>query len=94
MALGNTVKKVAIKKIFPLLYKTFFIFILNMHVFFCCKNQKIVLQKEIKECFFEFYLLTTQFLIHWIIKNDLCQILGVVLEFFIKQCRFELFFGA
>ena len=48
MVLGYTVKKVAIKKIFPQLCKTFCIFILNMHILFCCKNKKNVLQKEEK----------------------------------------------
>ena len=48
------------KKIFPQLCNTFCIFILNMHILFCCKNQKSVLQIKIKDCIFEVYLLTEE----------------------------------
>ena len=51
-------KKVAIKKIFPQLCNTFWIFILNMHFLFCCKNQKNVLQIKIKD--FEVCFLTQE----------------------------------
>ena len=49
-------------------------------------NEKNVLQREIKDWAFEFYLLTgepRQFMISadWIIEHVLCQILCVVLEF-------------
>ena len=59
-----------------------------MQILFCRKNQKNVLQKEIKK--------GTQFLIpvDWIIENYLCQILYVVLEFFVKGTGFGLFFTA
>ena len=62
-------------------------------------NQKNVLEKEIKDWGFEVYLLTgqlSQFLIpaDWIIENDLCQILCVVLQFFVKQEGYGLFFAA
>ena len=60
MAPDNTVKKVAIKKIFPHLCKTFCILILNMHILFCCKSQKKVLQIKIKDWNFEVYLLTEE----------------------------------
>ena len=60
-------------------------------------NQKNVLQKKKKDWAFEVYLLTresSQFLIlvDWIIENDLCQILSVVLKFFVKLRGFGLFF--
>ena len=70
-----------------------------MHILFCRTNQKNVLLKEIKDWAFEVYLLTgeySQFLISsdWIIEDDLCQILWVVLEFFVKRRGFGLFFAA
>ena len=52
-------KKVAIKKIFLQLCKTFYLYS-NMHIIFCRKNQKKVLQIEIKEWNFEAYLLTEE----------------------------------
>ena len=57
MALGNTIKK-NILKIFPHLRKTFFLLI--MHILFCHKNQKNVLQEEIRNCSFEAYPLTKE----------------------------------
>ena len=56
-----------------------------------------MLQKEIKDWAFEVRLLTgepSQFLIpaDWVIENDLCQILWVVLDFFIKLKGLGLFF--
>ena len=45
-------------KIFPQFSKTFFIFFLIMHILFCLKNQKNMLQREIKSWTFKAYLLT------------------------------------
>ena len=53
-------KKIGIKKIFPQFCKTFCVFILIMHFLFCCKNQKNMLQKEIKDWTFEADLLTDE----------------------------------
>ena len=54
-----------------------------MHILFCCKNQKNMLQKEIKDWTFEVYLLTkeTNSWFPLIMENDLCQIHCMVLEF-------------
>ena len=65
-------------------------------IFFCRTNQKNMLQKEITDWAFKVYLLTgepSQFLIlaDWIIGNDLCQILWVVLEFFFQTERDRIF---
>ena len=49
MGLGNAVKKIShLKDVSPVLSKLFCVFILIMHSSFCCKNQKNVLQKEIR----------------------------------------------
>ena len=58
-----------------------------------------MLQKKVKDWTFEVYLLTgepSQFMIpaDWIIEMDLCQILCMVLEFFVNQRGFGLFFAA
>ena len=53
-------KEEAIKKIFPQSCKTFYIFILSMYILFCRKNQKNVLQMEIKDRNFEVYLLAEE----------------------------------
>ena len=58
MALADTVKKVAIWKIFLQLLKAFCDFFLAMHILYCCKNQQNVLQKKIKDWTLEVYLLT------------------------------------
>ena len=63
------------------------------------KNEKNVLQREIKNWASEFYLLTrelSQFMISadWIIETNLSQILCAVLEFFVKQRGLGLFFAA
>ena len=65
-------------------------------IFFCRTNQKNMLQKEITDWAFKVYLLTgepSQFLIlaDWIIGNELCQILWVVLEFFFQTERDRIF---
>ena len=63
-------------------------------------NQKYVLQKKKEEDWaFEVCLLTREsshflILVDWIIENDLCQILSVVLKFFVKLRGFGLFFAA
>ena len=83
-AIGNTVKKVAIWKAFPQFsLKRFVSFILIMQSLFCRKCQKNVLQKEKTEPWKPIYYWGNQFLIpaDWIIENNLCQILCVVLEF-------------
>ena len=72
-------RKWSFKKIFLQLRKTSLSF---------CTNEKNVLQREIKDWVFEFYLLTgepSQFMISadWIIEHDLFHILCVVLEFLI-----------
>ena len=63
------------------------------------KNEKNVLQREIKNWASEFYLLTrelSQFMISadWIIETNLSQILCAVHEFFVKQRGLGLFFAA
>ena len=50
-------KKKQKKKKKGYLCKTFCVFILIMHILFCCRNQKNVLLKEIKDQTFEAYLL-------------------------------------
>ena len=45
-ALGDTVKKVFILKIFPKLYKTFCVFILMMHIYFVAKIRKTCYRKK------------------------------------------------
>ena len=60
MAVDNTVKKVAISKIFPQFCKTFCVFILIMCILFYRKNQKNVLQKKIKDWTFKAYLLVEE----------------------------------
>ena len=52
-------KRYPLKKYFPS-YVKLFIFILNIHIIFCRKNRKNVLQIEIKEWNFEAYLLTEE----------------------------------
>ena len=55
-----------------------------MNIWFCPKNQKSVLQKEVKDWTFEAYLLTEEAFLDCsdgIIDNDSCQILCVVLNF-------------
>ena len=57
---------------------------LVMNIWFCPKNQKSVLQKEVKDWTFEAYLLTEEAFLDCsdgIIDNDSCQILCVVLNF-------------
>ena len=63
---GNTVKKIFILKIFPQLCKTFCVFVLIMYILFCLKNQKNMLQREIKDWAFEAYSP-----IHWLKKSVL-----------------------
>ena len=70
-----------LKRYFPSYVK----FLVSLFLSFCT-NEKNVLQREIKDWAFEFYLLTgepSQFMISadWIIEHDLFQILCVVLEF-------------
>ena len=55
-----------------------------MNIWFCPKDQKSVLQREVKDWTFEAYLLTEETFLDCsdgIIDNDLCQILCVVLNF-------------
>ena len=56
MALGNTVKQIThLKDISPVLKN--FVFFRIINILFCCKNQKNMLQEEIKDGTFEAYLL-------------------------------------
>ena len=74
-----------LKDISPVLSKTFCVFILILLSLFCHKNQKNMLQKEIKDWTFNTYLLTEEssswFLLIGSLRINLCQILCMVLEF-------------
>ena len=60
MALGNTVKYSSHLKYYAPVLKIFCVFILIINILFCRKNQKYVLQEEIKDWTFETYLFTEE----------------------------------
>ena len=65
-----------------------------MHILFCWKNQKNVLQKGKKDWIFEVFLFAGELIpAEWIIENDLCQTLCVDHKFFAKRRGFGLFFA-
>ena len=75
----------------------FCVFILIMHILFSRTNQKNVLQKKIRLNRWSLRInWAIQSLIpaDWIIENDLCQILCLVLDFLVKRRGFALFFMA
>ena len=60
MALGNTVKYGSHLKYYAPFPKDFCVFILIINILFCRKNQKQVLQEEIKDWTFKTYLFTEE----------------------------------
>ena len=73
---------------FSLLSKIFCVFILIMHILFCCTHQKNVLQKEIKDWNFKVYLFTGE-PSSWYTESlkMTCVRLCVVLSFFCQTER-------
>ena len=87
-------KKKSFKRYFPSSVKLF-VFILIMHILFFA-NRKYVTERNRLDLWSLFIVWGSQFLIlpDWIIKNGLCQILCLVLEFLIKRRGFGLFIAA
>ena len=80
-------KKKSFKRNFPSYIKLFVSLFLLCIFYFVTQIRKACYRKKKIELLKSIYNRVTQFLIlaDWIIENDLCQILPVVLEFYVKQ---------